>query len=139
MLYASVRWDELEVTDWPEEAKHAFLASQFHLQTRQYTANYPALERWIIESSGHPIGRLYVLRTASELRVVDIALLPEWRGQGIGTRLLEDLACQADRLALPLRLHVEQNNPALRLYRRLGFEPLDTGGVYWLLERRARG
>jgi len=136
-LYVSVRWDELAVTGWPDEAKQAFLASQFQLQTRQYAANYPGLDRWVIERDGGLIGRLYVLRTGSEFRVVDISLLPEWRGRGIGGALLRDLGDQADRQELPLRLHVEANNPALRLYQRLGFEPLDTAGVYWLMERSA--
>lgn len=135
-LYLSVRWHELAVTNWPDEAKHAFLNSQFQLQTRQYAANYPGMERWIVERAALPIGRLYVLRTGTALHVVDISLLPEWRGQGIGSCLLRELGRQADRQRIAVRLRVERNNPALRLYRRLGFEPSDTNDVYWLMERR---
>jgi len=135
-LYVSVRWDELVVTGWLDEAKIAFLTSQFQLQKQQYTTNYSALERWIVEHTDGPIGRLYIWRSDSELRVVDISLLPEWRGHGIGTGLLQELGRQADQYLLPLRLHVEQNNPVLRLYKRLGFETLDASGIYWLMERR---
>jgi ribosomal protein S18 acetylase RimI-like enzyme len=75
------------------------------------------------------------MRTEEELRLVDISWLPEWRNLGVGTALLEQLGRQADALGMPLRLHVEKLNPALRLYRRLGFEERETGGLYWLLER----
>jgi len=138
-LYISVRWDELCVVGWPDETKLAFLSNQFQLQTRQYILNYPGLERWIVERIASPIGRLYVWQSDRELRIVDISLLPEWRGQGIGADVLQGIILRAARLVLPLRLHVEHNNPALRLYRRLGFEPLDKGDVYWLMEWRACG
>ena len=35
---------------------------------------------------------------------------------------------------LPVRIHVEQYNPALGLYHRLGFREISDKGVYWLLE-----
>jgi GNAT superfamily N-acetyltransferase len=133
-LYVSVRWHELMVTDWPDKAKLAFLTSQFQLQTRQYAANYPGMERWIVEHGGMAIGRFYVLRTKTEWRVVDISLLPEWRGQGIGAGLLGDLGCQTRQQGIPLRLRVERHNPALQLYRRLGFQVIDATGLYWLME-----
>jgi GNAT superfamily N-acetyltransferase len=138
-LYLSVRWPELECTHWPDAAKQAFLASQFQIQTQQYRAHYPGMERWVVESGAGPVGRLYLLATEEELRLVDISLLPEWRNRGVGTALLEQLGRQADALGMPLRLHVEEHNPARRLYRRLGFEERETSGLYWLLERvRAR-
>jgi ribosomal protein S18 acetylase RimI-like enzyme len=138
-LYLSVRWQELAVTNWPDEAKRGFLAGQFHIQTQQYRArDYDGIERWIVESRAGAIGRLYLLHREMELRVVDISLLPEWRNHGIGTSLLRQLGREADGMGIPLRLHVEQHNPALRLYRRLGFQERETTGLYWLLERKAR-
>jgi len=135
-LYLSVRWPELEAVNWPDEVKYSFLCDQFRIQTQQYGAYYPGLERWIVESDSGPIGRLYVHTTETEMRVVDISLLPECRGRGIGRALLEQAGCRADSLGKSLRLHVEQHNPALRLYRRLGFQVIDSTGLYWLLERR---
>lgn len=134
-LYYSVRWPELAPTNWPDAMKKNFLDSQFQLQSQQYRANYPGLERWVIESAAAPVGRLYLLYTESELRVVDISLLPEQRGRGVGTALLNRLGCLADDLGKPLRLHVEQFNPALRLYRRMGFQERETNSLYWLMER----
>ena len=84
---------------------------------------------------GEPAGRLYVHRGPSEIRIVDIALLPEHRGGGIGTSLLEELSAEADAAGKSLTIHVERMNPALRLYDRLGFSVAEDKGVYLLLER----
>jgi GNAT superfamily N-acetyltransferase len=121
-LYRSVRWEELAPTGWPDAAKLAFLASQFDLQHRQFTAYYPAEGLELVEHDGEPIGRLYVDRTPQVTYLVDIALMPQWRGCGVGTRLIlalqDDVRTRGGRLAL----HVDRTNPdAERLYRRLGF------------------
>ena len=62
---------------------------------------------------------------------MDIALLPEYRGRGIGTALLEELLVEADATGRRVTIHVERFNPARRLYERLGFvEAGDPGGMY---------
>jgi ribosomal protein S18 acetylase RimI-like enzyme len=68
---------------------------------------------------------------------VDIALLPEYRGMGIGTRLLRDLISESEESGKPLSIHVERFNPALRLYERLDFRTVEDKGVYLLMERPA--
>jgi ribosomal protein S18 acetylase RimI-like enzyme len=78
-----------------------------------------------------------VLRAPGEIRVVDLALLPPWRGRGIGGRLLRELLAEAAAAGLPVRVHVERTNPALRLYARLGFAPAAELGPYLRLEWRA--
>ena len=70
----------------------------------------------------------------AEIRMVDIALLPPSRNAGIGTALRRDLLAEAAVAHQPVRLHVEQCNPALRLYERLGFVPIADKGVYLLME-----
>lgn len=82
---------------------------------------------------GRPAGRLYVARWPAEIRIVDISLLPEHRGHGIGTALLGDLTAEAAAAGTPLTIHVERFNPALRLYQRLGFVAVGDAGVYLLL------
>ncbi len=84
---------------------------------------------------GEPAGRLYVARWAEELRIVDIALLPRFRGRGVGTTLLRGLMDEADAAGKPLSIHVEVNNPARSLYDRLGFEEAEDRGVYVLMRR----
>jgi ribosomal protein S18 acetylase RimI-like enzyme len=89
----------------------------------------------VIEVDERPAGRLYVHRGPSDIRIMDIAVAPEFRGRGIGTRLLRDLMDEAEASGRKLSIHVEMNNPARSLYERLGFAPAGTHGVYVLMER----
>ena len=89
----------------------------------------------MILAGGEPAGRLYVARWEDEIRIVDIALLPEYRGRGLGTTLLEGLIEEAEAAGKPLSIHVEMNNPARPLYDRLGFEEAGEFGVYVLMRR----
>ena len=132
-VYASTREDELARVDWEEGAREAFLEHQFSAQDSHYRANYPGATFDVIEVDGEPAGRLYVHRGAEEIRIMDIALAPAFRGQGIGTELLRELMSEAAASARSLSIHVEMNNPARRLYERLGFEPAGEHGIYVLM------
>jgi ribosomal protein S18 acetylase RimI-like enzyme len=136
-VYASTRLDELAVTGWSAAEVDAFLRMQFTAQHQHYTTVYSGASFQLIVDDGDPIGRLYVARWASEIRIVDIALLPAFRGRGIGTAIMTGLQAEARSAGKPLSIHVEQANPALRLYQRLGFRIIADRGVYWLLEWRA--
>lgn len=133
-LYASGREQELAPVPWSDEQKTAFLRHQFDLQHQHYTANYPGATLDVIEVEGEPAGRLYVCPRAAEIRIMDIALLPEFRGQGLGTVFLEQLQDQGRQSGRTVTIHVERENPALKLYQRLGFEIAGDVGVYWFLE-----
>jgi ribosomal protein S18 acetylase RimI-like enzyme len=135
-VYASTRAQELALTAWNDEQKSHFCRMQFTAQTTDYRANYPEARHTMIECGGKPAGRLIVGRGQREIRIIDIALLPEFRGGGIGTRLLRELMEEAGDAGKTLSIHVEKFNPALRLYLRLGFRPLEDKGVYLLLEWR---
>jgi ribosomal protein S18 acetylase RimI-like enzyme len=115
----------------------AFVRMQFDLQDRHYLAAFPDAERSIVEQGGRPIGRLYVHRDEDEIRILDVALLPEFRGHGIGGGLLADLVDEGRRSGRPVRIHVESKNPAMSLYERLGFIRVANEGVYVLMERPA--
>jgi ribosomal protein S18 acetylase RimI-like enzyme len=136
-VYASTRAEELAQIDWSEAQKDAFLRMQFEAQTRHYREHYAAARFDVIECDGEPAGRLIVLRAAGEIRLVDLALLPAWRGRGIGGRLLRELLAEASAARLPVTVHVERTNPALRLYARLGFTPIAEVGPYFKLEWKA--
>jgi ribosomal protein S18 acetylase RimI-like enzyme len=120
---------------WDDGTKRAFVEQQFSAQDAHYRANYPGATLDVIEVEGSPAGRLYVHRGPSDIRIMDIALAPEFRGRGIGTELLKGLMEEADASSRKLSIHVEQNNPARSLYDRLGFEPAGEHGVYVLMER----
>jgi GNAT superfamily N-acetyltransferase len=135
-VYANTRYEELAPTGWPPEQVEAFLRMQFHAQDTHYRTHFPAAAFDIILLAGEPAGRLYVDRRADEIRVVDISLLPEYRGRGAGSALFGALFDEATAAGVPVRIYVEAFNPARRLYDRLGFVQTDTTGVYHLLEWR---
>jgi len=135
-LYASTRAEELSVVDWPETQKSAFLSMQFEAQHRYYHEQYPDAEYLLVQQEDIDIGRIYLHRRVDELRLVDIALIPETRNQGLGSKLLKDLLDEGQASALPIRIHVETFNPAMHLYLRLGFKPVADKGVYQLMEWR---
>ena len=133
-VYASTRADEMKLVNWDDAQKRAFLEMQFKAQHAYYAQQFAQAEYRIILLEGEPIGRLYVDRQPDEIRLIDIALLPEYRGQGIGSYFLQHLLDEARRTQVPVRIHVEQFNPALRLYLRLGFRKIGDTGVYFLME-----
>jgi ribosomal protein S18 acetylase RimI-like enzyme len=136
-LYASTREEELRPVPWPEEQKAAFLRQQFEAQRLHYRTHYTEAEYWIILEDGSPVGRLYLNHRPDDIRIVDIALMPEARGRGIGAMLLQELLDKAAADGRSVSIHVEVNNPALRLYERLGFRELEQYGPYYLLEWRS--
>jgi ribosomal protein S18 acetylase RimI-like enzyme len=134
-VYASTRADELAPVPWPEEAKRAFVEQQFASQDAYYREHYPTATFDVIVDDGEDIGRLYVDRWEREIRIVDIAILPEARGRGVGSALLRDLIAESEAAGKPLTIHVERQNPALGWYERLGFRLNEDRGVYLFLER----
>jgi ribosomal protein S18 acetylase RimI-like enzyme len=133
-LYASIREEEMALVDWSDVQKSEFLLMQFNAQHQYYQANYTQTSFQMMLLQGEPIGRLYVARWPQEHRIVDLAILPEYRNRGIGSQILKDLLAKAAQRHLPLRIHVEQNNRALRLYQRFGFQKIGEHGIYWLME-----
>ena len=134
-LYGTTREDELRPVPWTSEQKSAFLDMQFVAQKTHYEQQYPDCAFLLIELDGRPIGRLYVDR-GEDIRITDIALLPEFRGRGIGRMLMEEILDEGRSTGKSVSIHVEHDNPALRLYDRLGFQHVDTNGVYHLMEWR---
>lgn len=138
-VYASTRTEELAPTGWPDDMKQTFLRQQHEAQHAHYANVYPDAERLIIERSGERIGRLYLQEWDTNLRIVDISLLPEGRRQGIGEAILRDIGADAAERGKKVSVHVEKFNPARRLYERLGFVVAEDKGVYDLMEWAAMG
>ena len=134
-IYAGTRVEELAMLPWTEDQKAAFVAQQFEAQDAYYRTHYEGAAFDVIEVGGEPAGRLYVHRGPREIRIVDIALTPAFRGRGIGTRLLEAVIAEADDAGRTVSIHVEMNNRARRLYERLGFRPAGEHGPYVRMER----
>ena len=125
-VYASTRADELALTRWDSAACEAFVRQQFDAQDHHYRLHHPrSLLQVIVDTSGavpRDVGRLWTDDSSGEaVHVLDISLLADARGQGLGTQCLQALRDQAHAQGRALTIHVEVHNPAQRLYRRLGF------------------
>jgi ribosomal protein S18 acetylase RimI-like enzyme len=132
-VYASTRAEELAATSMTDAEKAAFLDSQFHAQHAHYQKHYPRADWLLTMRGGEDVGRLYIERWPSQHRIIDIAFLPEHRGKGAGEALLRDLMDEAAAAGKDVSIHVEKQNPAMRLYRRLGFQVEEDKGVYDLM------
>ncbi|WP_240964921.1 GNAT family N-acetyltransferase [Pseudomonas multiresinivorans] len=137
-LYASTRSAELAQVAWEPATIDAFLTQQFDAQHHYYQAHFPDAEYLVIKADAQSVGRVYLHWGATQLQIIDLALLPSHCGQGIGTRVLGQLLERADAQGLSVGLHVENYNPALRLYTRLGFVVAGENGVYLKLRRLPR-
>ena len=133
-LYLSTRDDEVGFRDMDPGERTRLLEEQFELREEQYRAAWPGAYWTIITVAGKPAGRLCVAQMAAEMRLVDLALLPEYRSHGIGTTLLKSIQAEAMRTQCPLRLHVAVVNAARAFYDRLGFKPVASNEAYTLLE-----
>lgn len=138
IIYGSTRIDELDRgTDWNEEQKKMFIEQQFFAQHRYYQDNYKDANFYILEKENSIIGRLYIDYSFEQkiIHIIDITLLPDWQKQSIGTTILNKVIKQAEDKNFNINIHVETFNPAMALYKRLGFVKVsETNGVYHLLE-----
>lgn len=134
-VYASTRRDEVAAWGWDALQQDAFLKMQFNMQRRAYEMQYPQAAHDIILRDDKPVGRLYVYRSNAGIQLTDISLLPEHRGQGIGAALIKGLLEEGDRTRQPVQLQVLKNNPAARLYERLGFIKTGENEFYFQMER----
>jgi ribosomal protein S18 acetylase RimI-like enzyme len=134
-VYASTRQEELAVLDWDAAQKEEFLKTQFEAQHNFYMENFSEAAFNILVYQAEDAGRLYFEYREDEIRIIDIALLPEFRNQGIGTNCMKEILEMGKVIGKPVRIHVERNNPAMSLYKRLGFQIVSENGVYFLMEK----
>lgn len=133
-LYCSTR--QREVTAWGVDAGQSemILKMQYMAQRHQYRSQFPEADHDIILLDGQPIGRVMVNRRPEQNTGVDIALLAEYRSQGIGGELIQALLDEATHAGKPFRIHVERTNPAIHLYNRLGFAIIADTGAHFIME-----
>lgn len=136
-LYASTREQELALTPWNPEQRQAFLEMQFAAQQRHYANAYPDAAHDIILVDGQPAGQSYVAREPDRIHIVDLTLLPGYRGAGLGARLVQNLMAEAAASEQSVSIYVESFNPSLRFFERLGFTRKEESGFYYLMEWRS--
>lgn len=135
-VYTSTRSEELSQWGWPPEQQNIFLRLQFNAQEHGYKSTFPDAARSLIYLGDQPIGILVVNRTAEEIRLVDLALLPAFRARGFGRQIIETLQVEAHVRHQPLRLQVLGTNRARLLYERLGFISMGDHNIYIQMEWR---
>lgn len=121
-LFAAAREWEFEHTAWKDDEKAAFLKRQFDIRTQAYQMNYLGASHRIITLDDTDIGQLILDRRDDYMLIVDFVITPDFQGKGIGSDILKSLINEAHGGKVPIRLHVEKNNPALHLYLRHGFK-----------------
>jgi ribosomal protein S18 acetylase RimI-like enzyme len=134
-VYKSTR-PEIAALGWPLAQQEAFLQMQFDGQQRSYQMQYPDAAHQIILFKDEKVGRLITFRTEREIRLADVALLPQYRNQGVGAFVVRELCMEAARRNVPVRLQVSEFNPAIRLYERLGFKMLGESDTHFQMEWR---
>ena len=134
-VYRSTREQELQLTNWTEEQKNTFILMQSMAQQAEYKAKFAGALFQVIEYKKKNAGRFYTWEGDEEIRLIDITLLPPYRGKGIGTMLLHELIKKSKKSKKKITLHVDPLNPALYLYNRLGFVHLKNNGRLYYMER----
>jgi ribosomal protein S18 acetylase RimI-like enzyme len=137
-LIAEVVADELGARLWPDAARVPLVDIQYRARRQGFHDAFPDATEEIVQRDGEAAGWLVTARDAESIRVVDIALLPQERGQGLGTACIRDLQDEAERTARLLRLSVVRMNAAARLYERLGFQITGGDEIRYAMEWRAR-
>ena len=132
-VFASTRQD-ITFSTIPEQQKQMLMQQQFQAQTLHYAKEFGSADFLIVMQGKAQIGRLTVNRSDDEIRVVDIAILPEWRGKGIGTKIISDLLNEGHVSDKPVRLHAEKAQRVVDFYKRLGFVVVNELEMHFFME-----
>lgn len=88
----------------------------------------------IVTVGGKPSGFIQVEELPDVLWFDELVLLPEAQGKGVGSSLIRQLQEKAAQLQLPVKLNVLHANPAIALYKRLGFDEIGDTETYTEME-----
>lgn len=135
-IFVSTRGDILNLSNWTDNQKIEFLRNQFILQHNAYMGGYKNPEFMIVRLKDKDIGRLYLEIRNKDIRIIDIAILPDFRNQGTGSTLMRQIFQLSDSEAKSVSIHVEKSNPAMSWYMKSGFNKIEDVDVYDLMERK---
>lgn len=135
-LYVDTHRDEFAALGWPIAQLLSLLHTQCTAQARYYASAFPHADHSLVLIDERVVGRLYVERTGAAIHLIDVSLVAEQRGRGLGSALLQMLQAEAADRGVPVQLSVRRGNPAARLYERLGFVEIASDELYHQLEWR---
>ena len=134
-LFAVDKLAEFAAIGVPQLQAEELVQMQWRGRTLTYANQYPGAEDWTISlEDGTPVGRYLLQKTSQSVRMVDFAILPEWRGRGIGTQVLQRLIQNTATNGSIFSLRVEKNNRALYLYKRLGLNIISSDEISFEME-----
>jgi GNAT superfamily N-acetyltransferase len=133
-LFIANRWIAFSALAMDEQARLKLLSSQFDLQDLHYRTYFPATDRRIVLSGGRPVGRIYLLRGEPFWTLIDLSLLPDALGLGIGSRLIDGMIAEAEAARKPITLHCDVTNPAFEIYKAKGFREVRQEDANWVME-----
>lgn len=105
-------------------------------QLAEYKTKFPGARFQIIVYNKKKAGRFYVWENETEIRLIDITLLPQFRRKGIGKNLFQQLIERSNKFQKKISLHADPSNPVLKLYERLGFVHIKNNGRHFYMERQ---
>ncbi|WP_127534133.1 GNAT family N-acetyltransferase [Paenibacillus kobensis] len=138
-VYEAVRREEMAQWGWDETAAVSFIAMQYDMQQRSYAMHYPESKLFTVLIQGATVGKLHVADDLEAVTLVDVALLPQYQGQGLGTALVRGLQRYVQEARKPLRLTANAGSRASRLYEKLGFRILEANEVVSRMEWQETG
>ena len=133
-VYAGTRAQEMAMVPWTPEQKDAFVRMQFTAQKQHYAAQFPEANHDLICVQGSPVGRLYLDRGTDALHILDITVLPDFRNRGTGGEILRRVMEEGRESGRAVSVNVENFNPSLRLFERLGFQRAEEVGFQLLMK-----
>jgi ribosomal protein S18 acetylase RimI-like enzyme len=133
-LFYSVYSEKLQLVPLSAEEKKALVELMYQGFICHYNSLAPASDDRLVLLDNESIGRMILLQTREEIRLADLAILPQYRRRGIGSALIGQLQTESTMSKRPVRLQVARFDHALRLYQRLGFYKTDAIGPYLHLE-----
>jgi GNAT superfamily N-acetyltransferase len=133
-VYASTR-DDVKYLPFDDAGKQAFILMQYTAQKNHYAEYYKDAKHYVVIYDGRPAGRYWVDYGKEDIRLVDMSILPEFRGKGIGTVIFKYAFKRSEEMGLPCVLHVMKEHRSIPMYKRLGFRVIGETGVHDKMER----
>ena len=133
-LFRTLKVEELNALDWPRQFFDLILPMQFKAHESHYRNNFPDAGDFIILKDSIPVGRIIIDKSGSFIHLIEICVLPEFRGQGIGTTVITKLLKEGEILGKSVRLQVAHNNRAIKLYEQLGFSDINCTKTHHQME-----
>ena len=133
-LFYSVYAEKLQLVLLSAEEKKALVELLYQGFSQHYNSLAPASDDRLVLLDNECIGRMILLQMREEIRLADLAILPQYRRRGIGSALIGQLQTESTMSKRPVRLQVARFDRALGFYQRLGFYKIDAAGPYLHLE-----